>query len=419
MKQKIAIIGGGIGGLTAGFLLQDQAEIRLFEKENRIGGNAYTLHTKRGYDVDIAVAAFGKAGYKNFYMLLDKLGITTSMAPASYFSIHNIDTKKGLYLTPFSFTGLAVQSFSMFSPTHLSSAIGAFWGVKKGVQLLDEGKLEGLSLREALKQIPQLKGEALLLFMCTLCLLSSMHYEEVMESPASFFFYKLKVHDDVISPKAIWSVRCVRNKTRSYVDALATHFREKIVLNSRIKTVLRDDAGVTLVMEDDSRQRFDKLILACNADQALAILDSPTPEEARLLGPWKYKDGTVTVHTDGSAFPRRELCQAYTFLYTQQNSKVHMSVNGSLWHESNVPQDCPYFSSQHPNFPIREDLIEHTTVLRTPVFDHASVATIPKLPSLNGTCHTYYCGSHFGVGLHDDAVTSAIRAAQLLGVQWQ
>jgi len=84
-----------------------------------------------------------------------------------------------------------------------------------------------------------------------------------------------------------------------------------------------------------------------------------------------------------------------------------------------VPEDSPYFSSQHPNFPIAEDKIEFTTVLRTPIFDFSSVPTIKELPGLNGTRHSYYCGSHFGVGLHEDAVTSAINAAKMLGATWE
>lgn len=79
--ERIAVVGGGIGGLTAAWFLSSKYEVVLFEKEHRLGGNAYTFHTKSGYSLDIAVAVFGKAGYPEFFGLLDKLGIETSLCP--------------------------------------------------------------------------------------------------------------------------------------------------------------------------------------------------------------------------------------------------------------------------------------------------------------------------------------------------
>ena len=122
------------------------------------------------------------------------------------------------------------------------------------------------------------------------------------------------------------------------------------------------------------------------------------------------------VHTDLSAFPPRALMQAFTFLYTERAGRLCTSVNGSLWREPGVRRDCPYVSSQHPNFPIAPSAIELETTLRTPIFDAASCRTIAELPSLNGIERSYYCGSHFGYGLHEDAVRSAVAVARALGV---
>ncbi len=172
-------------------------------------------------------------------------------------------------------------------------------------------------------------------------------------------------------------------------------------------------------MDDGEKKRFDDVIFACPADTALALLEKPTAMESKLLGAWKYKDGTIVVHRDHSAFPKKELIQAYTFLYTQKGDAVHTSVNGALWHEPGVPKSSDYISSQHPNFSIREDLKEYEAKFRTPIFDFNSCPTIPDLPSLNGVMRSYYCGSHFGFGLHEDAVSSGIAAAVRLGAEWK
>lgn len=418
MKERVAIVGGGIAGLVAGYLLHEKYDVTLYEKTGRVGGNAYTHTTKDGLDVDIAVAAFGTAGYKNFYKLLDKLRIKTSMCPSSYMSIQNLENKSGVYFTPFSFRALLAQKFDLLKPSRIMYFYNINKGLNKAKKMLEEGKLDGITLKEAIEKIPELRGNSLLLFMFALCLLSSMYYDEVMESPARFFIEKLKVHNDVMSPKSTYSVRCVTRRTKAYVDALSSHFKENIVLNARIGNVSRDGKTVTLNMEDGGKVTHDKVIFACPADTAFKLLETPTEQEGKLLGAWKYKDGTIVVHKDHSSFPKRELIQAYTFLYTEKEGKVRTSVNGALWHEPGVPKHCDTISSQHPNFPIREDLKDFETVFRTPIFDVNSCPTIKHLPLLNGVNNTYYCGSHFGFGLHEDAVTSAINVGRKLGAEW-
>ena len=418
MKDTVAIIGGGIAGLTAAYLLNEKYDITLFEKNGRLGGNAHTYRTHDGIDVDIAVAAFGLAGYKNFYRLLDELKVKTSLCATSYMSMRDLDTGRGIYLTPLSLEGILAQRFAMFAPKQMKTMADLLLGIRHAKKLLDRGALDGITLREAFGKFPRLRGDARLLMMFALCLLSSMYYEEVMESPARFFIEKLKVHNDVISPRAVYSVRAVTNKTRSYVEALASRFSDRVVLNAKIKTVQRGPGGVTLVLQGGKKQRYGSVIFACPADDALSLIEKPTPQERQILGAWRYKRGTIVVHRDHASFPRKELIQAYTFLYTDRKGKVQTSVNGGLWHEPGVPADCDYISSQHPNFPIRKDLIEYETAFKTPIFDFNSCPTIGRLPSLNGVNRSYFCGSHFGYGLHNDAVTSAIAAARGLGVEW-
>jgi predicted NAD/FAD-binding protein len=406
MRQRIAIIGGGVAGLTAGYLLNEKYDIRLYEKTGRIGGNAYTYQTKGGEDVDIAVAAYGKAGYPNFYKLLSRLKVKTKACITSYMSFHNLDTKTGVYMTP----------FRLLRGSKAGSILRLFRGVKKSRKMIDAGVFDDLTLEEGIKKVPQLTGDARIIFLSALCLLSSMSAEEVLGSPARFFFEKLRTHHDVVSFKAAWSVRAMKNKTKSYIEPLAAPYKDRIVLNSNIRTVHRTDKGVSLVFEDGERSEFDKVIFACNADQAFGLLNDPTDEEKRLLGVWKYKDGRMLLHSDHSSFPRRRLMQAYTFLYTDRDGKFNTSVNGALWHEPGVSSRCNLISSQHPNFPVDDKLVEFETVLRTPIFDFNSIKVIKELPLLNGVRNTYYCGSHFGFGLHEDAVRSAAEAAKHLGV---
>ena len=398
-RKNIAVVGGGIGGLTAAYLLSESHNVTSFEKSARLGGNAYTFVTKSGEYVDIAVAAFGKAGN-------------------SYMSLHNMTSGDGLYITP-TLKGTITQGMDLLKTSTLKSVAGLFLGLRRAQRLLDEGKLNGKTMEECLALVPHLKGDAQRILVCALCLLSSMSAPEIMASPAEFFLHKLRTHHDVISPKAAYSVRCVKDGTQAYVNALADRFRDRITFKAEIEKIERDKSGVTLHFRSGPAQKFDAVVLATNADQALSLLAAPSKEEKRLLGVWKYKEGRVVVHRDHSAFPPRDLIQAYTFIFTEEGGKFETSVNGALWHEPNAPDDSEYISTQHPNFPIRQDLIELDTFLRTPIFDFQSYPVVKEMPQLNGTLNTYYCGSHFGFGLHDDAVKSAITVAKHFGVHFE
>jgi predicted NAD/FAD-binding protein len=292
-------------------------------------------------------------------------------------------------------------------------------GLKRGGELLCRGDLEGLSLEEAVRKIPELTGDAKMMFINCLCLITSMHCDDVLDAPAAFLVEKLRKHYDFMPPKAFFSVQFAKYRTRSYIEALSKPYHETVVLNAHITTVLRSNDRVVVRMADGRESVFDKVVFACNADQALKLLEQPTAEEQRLLGTWKYTNGRVVVHRDHRHFPKRELMEGYTFLYRMKGRYLETSVSGSLWVLPGVSRKSDLISTQHPNFPIREDLILFEKVFRTPIFDLNSYRTIRQLTSLNGIRNTYYCGSHFGFGLHEDAVTSALDVARMLdGHYW-
>jgi predicted NAD/FAD-binding protein len=416
MSGKIAVIGGGIAGLTAACLLRRKYDVWLFEKDDRLGGNACTITSSDGLSFDIAAAVFGRKSYPNFVRLLKELGVKTCSLSGGGAGWRNLDTGEGANFS-WSLRGMIAQRFAMFYPRAFYEFAAAFLNNLRGKRYYREGKFGGLTMEEAFETLPPYKGETRLMFMFAMCLVSSMYYDEIMRAPAPFFFGKMDKHSDFFE-NPVFNLFQSRDNTRGYVEALASGLGDRIVLSSRIASVARGETEVVLKMEDGSEARFDKVVFACNADQALKLLERPTDEERRLLGPWKYKDGPIVVHKDRSSFPEKEYYNLFTFLYTNRDGRIHTSVNGHIRNLRSVPDDCKYISSQHPNFPIAEDLVEFKKVFRTPVFDTDNVATIKELPSLNGKMNSYYCGSHFGYGLHEDCVTSANEVAKRLGAEW-
>ncbi|MBU1172587.1 MAG: FAD-dependent oxidoreductase [Proteobacteria bacterium] len=421
MNKKIAIVGGGIGGLTAAYLLNKKYDITLFEKENRIGGNAYTHKTQSGESLDIAVGAYSRFVSQNFLKLCKRINVKMIKQPSrALLSIHNLETHDGIYLTPLNLKGLMTQKFALYRSSARDYSISkTVLAMKKIIRLFDEGKLKGLSMAEAFQLMPELDKTGQIFLMSPLCLLSSMYYEEILKGPAEFFIGKIKAMRQFEPMPQMLGLYFPKNFTKSYVDALAANYPDKIIYNSNIKSIKRNNGNVTVKMNDGNESTFDFIVFACNADQALNLLENPTPDETRLLGNWKYKEGLMVVHKDKSKFPPRELCQSWTCLQSTRNGNPHFSISLCSWMFSPaVSNKCEFIGTQHPNFPINKILIDFKTYLRTPIYDFDSFKTIKELPSLNGKMKSYYCGSHFGFGLHDDAVTSAINVAKELGINW-
>jgi predicted NAD/FAD-binding protein len=416
MPEKIAIIGGGVSGLTAGYLLNGLYDVTLFEKDNRLGGNVYTLDTKTGEEIDISVFFWSPLLYPNFAKLLDKLGITSTTFPMEGLSqsFRNMTTRKDYYLSCD-----LTRPRETFSVKNFKSAVHqmiVLWNYIKLVRMFRKGRLNGLTLRQALAHCPQLKDDLLKIAISPVCIMTSMLWEELMDAPSEFVV--AKIEKQMGTPFKFASWRLYPCKTRVYIDRLADPLKNRIRMNADIQTVIRNGRSVILKMKDTTEETFDKIIFACPADTALSLLSDPTHDETRLLSPWRYNNGLVIIHTDQSNYPPEGLWGMYSYLYTDSDGRINTSINAHYRFQNGVPDDSGYIGCQHPNIPIDESKIEFRKVFRTPVYDKQSTATIRELPSLNGMNNTYFCGSHFGYGLHEDAVTSAVQVSTSLGAKW-
>ena len=416
MSEKIAIIGGGMAGLTAAYLLNDKYNITLFEKENRIGGNMYTLNTSDGHEFDVSIFFFNKKTYPNFFKLLKKLGCNKYTFPltGASMTLFNLDSKETRFVNLDFFEKIMLKRLSITTQFVL---LNVMINIKRGLDKFENGEFEGLTMEQSMDLIPQLKGDTKKLICFPLCLMASMHYHEFLSAPAAHFWGKIDEHFGSIGKAFSW--RLIECKTQTYIDAMSCSYKDKIVLNSDIKSIERKNNKVILKNSDGTESTFDHVIFACYADQALKLLENPTDEEKRILGAWRYNDGLVVVHKDMKHFPEKDLLSMYEYLYTERDGEIQTSINASYGYQRGVADDCGYLGTQYPNIEIDEELIELSKVFRTPIYDDDSRKMIKEIPSLNGKMNTYYCGSHFGYGLHEDAVTSAIEAAKLLGVEWK
>jgi predicted NAD/FAD-binding protein len=418
VSQKIAIIGGGISGLTAGYLLHSCHDICLFEKEGRLGGNACTHQTKDGEILDIAVGSVLRRVARNFLALCRAADVEMVPQPtASLISFHDPSVNDGMYPTFFSLKGLIDQKFGLVRKAPVLIKVLSM--MKTSVKMLDHGGLKGLTVGELFALFPGMTPYGRHVVMAPFCTLSCMTYDEVMAGPAEYFVEKMKAHGNYNPVVAMIENVFPKHYTKSYVEAFSAGYKDKVVLNADIRTVRRTHVDITVFMTDGAEYRFDKVIFACNPDQALELIENPTDQERYLLGSWTYKDVKTVVHRDNSSAPKRSLCQPWTCILAPKSGNPHFSISYCNWLlNPSVSRDSPYYSTLHPNFIIQEDVIDTEKRLRVPLYDFKALSTQKDLPLLNGRMNSYFCGSYFGRGLHGDAVDSAVRVANLLGVKW-
>lgn len=201
---------------------------------------------------------------------------------------------------------------------------------------------------------------------------------------------------------------------RTYVEAMTRGFRDRIVLGNGVIQVSRDAAGASLRLADGTRRNFDRVIFACHADEALALLTDPTPDERRLLGAIRYQRNVATLHTDRTPMPRTR--RAWASWNVRIDGRRASTI---YWMNSlqRVSDRRDYFVSIDD-----PDLVDPNLVLRTIVYHHPqftleTMEAQRELPSLNRLAPgqtTYYCGAYFGYGFHEDGFRSAIDASRAL-----
>jgi predicted NAD/FAD-binding protein len=208
---------------------------------------------------------------------------------------------------------------------------------------------------------------------------------------------------------------------KSYVEKLTAPWRDRIHLRQKVIRILRSDtvSGATLNTAQGESLHFDKVILACHADQALRLLVNPTPDEARLLGEFHYLPSIATLHTDASVMPRTPRAWSSWNLQIAVESDERIATSTHYWMNrlQGVSSQENYFVSLNQLAPINSAKVLQTIPYEHPLFNLGAVRAQSELPSLNTQSpdqSTYFCGSYFRYGFHEDAFASAVKVCEAI-----
>jgi predicted NAD/FAD-binding protein len=211
----------------------------------------------------------------------------------------------------------------------------------------------------------------------------------------------------------------VAGGSHTYVKAFLDQFQGEVFTRADIVSIQRSTDSVILNHDDGSTQTVDRLVIATHADEAYRLLADPSDEERRLLGAWRYSTNQTYLHTDPAWMPSNPKAWASWNIIrgTRSDSSSPVTLTYHMNRLQQLKTRNQYLVTLNPFRPIAEEkIIAHMTYTH-PVFTFDSLGTQPDLPRLNGVRNTFFCGSYFGYGFHEDAARSGVQAASAMGVR--
>ena len=411
--ESIAIIGSGIAGMGCGRFLHRQFDITIFEQNDYAGGHTNTVTVDEegtSLPIDTGFMVYNEVTYPNLTRLFRELGVRTTETSMSFSTQH---VPSGLEFSGSGLSGLFGQRKNLVSPGfwRLLSAINRF--NKEAVEIIDDPHYAGYTLSRYVAEKNYSEDFLHKYLIPMSSAVWSTPAEKMLEFPAATLIRFFKNHGFLgLDTQHQW--RTVAGGSRSYRDRLIAPFRDRIRLNTRVRTVVRQQPGVVIETTDGSRQAFDRVIFASHADQTLSMLVDATEDERRLLSQFKYQRNVATLHTDERVMPRHRR------LWSSWNYRVESNGEGELKPSivyymnslQKVSRKKDYFISIDDPGGIRPERILKTIVYEHPLYTTGAVAAQNELRALNKPGPVYFCGSYFRYGFHEDAFTSALGVSE-------
>ena len=407
MRQKIAVIGAGIAGLSAAWMLRGQHDVTVFEAEARPGGHADTqtvLVDGATINVDTGFIVYNTRNYPNLTALFAELGVQTQASDMSF----GVSLGGGrLEYGGGTLAQLFAQPANALRPRFWSMIRDLLRFYRQAPALLTTSGGETLGAYLDQNGYGAAFAEDHLLPMGAAIWSGSL--SGMRDFPARAFVRFFVNHGLLsLSDRPAW--RTVVGGSRNYVARLARDLPD-LRLARPVRQVVRGAAGVTLRF-DGGEADFEQVIFACHADQALALLAAPSADEADILGAFRFQDNLAVLHSDASVMPkRRRAWSAWNYSDTTPDGPVCLTY----WMNQlqGLPGQTPVLVTLNPVSP-PADILRQITY-RHPQFDTAALDAQRRLDTIQGRDRAWFAGAWTGWGFHEDGIASAVRIAAALG----
>lgn len=412
-RLHIAVVGSGAAGLSAAWLLSKRHRVTLLEKDDRLGGHAHTATVPgaEAQKIDTGFIVYNEPSYPNLTQWFKSMDVDTEDSDMSFAVSRD---SGGFEYAGGPALGLLAQRTMPFKPRFwkmLKDLLRFYREAPKNIPENSE-----LSLGDYLQQQRYSKAfiqDHLLPFGAAIW---STSKTRMLDYPAASFIRFCENHGLLkITDRPQW--RTVTGGSEQYVNAVKQSLGDdSVVVNFAVSSIERHSDHVLVRSRSGEEVRADHVVIATHADQALECLEVPSEDELKLLSTFEYESNLAILHTDTSVMPRRRRAWC-SWNYVEHSGDDHSQVSLSYWMNKlqNIDSDTQYMVTLNPSVPPPAETILRTQVYQHPVFTAETWDAQQSLWSLQGKNRTWFCGSYFGSGFHEDAVQAGFAVAEQLG----
>lgn len=411
--MKIAVVGTGISGMSAAWLLSGHHDVTVFEKNGRLGGHTNTrvVQSATGpVSVDTGFIVHNDRNYPRLIALLQLLNVETQVSNMSFAA--SLDDGKLEYAGD----SLFAQRSNVIRPSHWKMLLDITRFNRLGKLALRSYSTQGMSLGDWLDQhrFSQAFEARYLLPMAASIWSSPSHAMRDFSAQAFLEFFNNHGLLD-LSNRPIW--RTLKGGSVSYLHRLARDLEGRVRTSCAVVSVRREAEAVWVTDEHGHEAQFDAVVFGSHADETLAMLKDPDIAERALLGTFKFRENRAILHSDEQLMPRLKRAWS-SWNYMTRRDHAEQSVSISYWMNRLQALDGPtqYFVTLNPLIEPRAHLVHYETQYTHPIFDVSTREAQASMGLLQGHRRSWYCGAWMGYGFHEDGLGSAIEVVKSLGV---
>jgi predicted NAD/FAD-binding protein len=415
IRLKIAVVGTGISGLSAAWLLSQRHDVTVYERADRVGGHSNTVVASVGgqdIPVDTGFIVFNRQTYPNLTALFELLKVPTQLSEMS-FGV-SMDGG-GLEYSGSGLSGVFGQPLNLIRPrfwSMLTDLVRFYRQAPLDIAQIEDGQF---SLGDYLT-----KGRYSEAF-CNDHLLPmasaiwSATPAEMLSYPAAAF---IRFHNNhgllQLSGRPAWET--VVGGSRNYVERLAAPIADRIRLDTGVREVRRINGGIVVTDTTGQSASYHHIVMASHANQSLKVLADPSPSEQNLLRAFRYSRNLAVLHTDDTFMPkRRGVWSSWNYIGSRDCAGDSVCVTYWMNRLQNINSAKPLFVTLNPPRTPRAGTLLHSEVYEHPIFDANAIAAQRRLWLLQGNRNTWFCGAYFGAGFHEDGLQAGLAVAEELG----
>ena len=400
--MKIAVIGSGISGLASAYFLSKKYKVDLYEKNDHFGGHSYTYEIKEGekvVPVDLGFIVFNKVTYPNLVKFFNDLNVQYEKSDMS-FSVSIKNSK--IEYSGNGLRGLFTNKTNLlnFKFLYMIREIISFY---KNAPKLIKKEIKEATLGDFLHRQKFSKYFVEYHLIPMVAAIWSMPFEKAKEIPFKFFLNFFTNHGLFkLKNRPQWYT--VTNRSRSYVKKVTDKISGEIFKNYKVDKIIRNDDNIRIVFGNEY-VNYDQVVLASHADESLNMLEKPTELEKNILGKFKYVKNEAFLHCDERLMPQKK--RAWSSWNSISNGEK-TCITYWLNKLQNLNTHKNYFLTLNPIIKINNNFIIKKINFTHPYLNSENIILHKNLHFIQGKRRTWFCGSYFGYGFHEDGLKSSI-----------